>query len=574
MGDSIFDLADKFGYNSKFANDWVKKDFYKPSILLNSIEWLNEKSSKKGQELYAEDISNSQFGEKVKLRINLGGSYNDVTAGEILVGVLDTVSDKIIKEKSLVFEIKNFENTIETPLFTIPQEWFEEYTQYFENKEKRTKINLLDRIKLSAEINFSERYDNVSKTKLVQTPNIDDFVVKDHKINIPKSQYKELRIPIAGESASSIISNLYWSEDKSLTKYSETKILKYGQKSSFITLKLNKSAKGKKVTIKVYADDIWAKTRVYEVRTTSLTQKFEINIGIKEYQVSDDDDVVSFTAIVSIPKVVWMKIDSEKGLKVHAVIFIPEIMKKKGWNHAFKCQEEWFYSKSIYYPWDGEPRIHFFNWELAIKHKSFETLYNQNKGIWKNNKAIIELKKMINEMIANGEVYTPGFSNQVISFECINNKKIVLETSKPEELDGETVTYKVPLFEKYYFTGYEYEIDDPLDDVYASIANCNVHFACNFSLSKNQEGKIEVEITEVAAFIRDGFDFVGETQKLGYWSFKDMDVSNSAINLYPSYRLITNKSYNDYNKSAKRGGSYYQYSTSGTIQKTSYKFIL
>ena len=82
------------------------------------------------------------------------------------------------------------------------------------------------------------------------------------------------------------------------------------------------------------------------------------------------------------------------------------------------------------------------------------------------------------------------------SLNIISDSKLVNHTITPKELKNEpikTATIKVPLFEKYYFSGFVYEEGKlgSLDDFFGSIANCNGRFTAKGTLDYTDEKKFK-----------------------------------------------------------------------------------
>ncbi|OYQ33267.1 hypothetical protein CHU92_12805 [Flavobacterium cyanobacteriorum] len=277
--------------------------------------------------------------------------------------------------------------------------------------------------------------------------------------------------------------------------------------------------------------------------------KFRIDINvINETYVSSSKDLL---------------IRDQEILKVHYVILIPLIMKTKKWVIATKSQEDWFLHKGTKYPWESNPRLNYYRFkDWALTFKRFQERYDEKKNVWKSEASINQLKKEISKMIKDGHAEKPRASKKITRFgTSITDGTLVEHKISPAELK-EPIVAEIPLFDKYYFTSYVYEeskLFAEIDDFYASIANCTVRFCAKGILEYVNENEIRATITELGIYIRDGFDFVG-SQSLGFWSYKEMNVSNSILS-NGSYIGINNEDYKKYRADTGMGQDFYTYST-------------
>lgn len=268
-----------------------------------------------------------------------------------------------------------------------------------------------------------------------------------------------------------------------------------------------------------------------------------------------------------------------KKLKVHAVIYIPEIMKKLGWSYAFKSQEQWFYGDKNNYPWESEPGLGDFFVGWALGFKRFKEHFEKNINAWKDPKVIDELKKQIPVMVADGHAVMPTKWNKRTAFGTFDVNPVISVQRDHKEVKGGKVMQRVPYFDKYCIKDkvYEESIWNSLDDFFGAIANCNMRFVAKGYMEymesplKFLPDSIVVTITDIGVYLRDGFDYVG-SQELGFWSMKDKKVSKNPFPLLDEYRLIDNKSYRNYRDDANKGMDFYRYSNI-YIYHPNYKFI-
>ncbi len=193
----------------------------------------------------------------------------------------------------------------------------------------------------------------------------------------------------------------------------------------------------------------------------------------------------------------------------------------------------------------------------------------------------------IRKMVADGICTLPTSINKTTLFgvQQINDGKFVTKTIKPEELSEagvKTAIEIMPKFEYYYYKSIEIEqnkFTDPIDDFFSSVGDCNIHFIAIGTLEYKDASNIEVHVTEIGAYIKDGFDFTdgnAETpntlsQLLGFWSFEKNDVSR--ISISPDYRLLDNRDYRNYRLSSGKGRDFYRYSNM-FIYQPNFRFIL
>ncbi|MDR7212193.1 DUF6402 family protein [Flavobacterium piscis] len=375
---------------------------------------------------------------------------------------------------------------------------------------------------------------------------------------------------------SKLIKNAYWSD-----KYGKKiNCLLYSVKTVYVLVNLLQGAKGKKISITYKEYNSVSNTKLnrdtdYIIPNDNLQQLCPIAFTINDYTIEDEDDIAEYIFEIKIDNGEY---SNEEKLRVHAVIYIPEIMKSLGWNYAFKSQEDWFNGKKNNYPWESKPKIDDFTMGWALSFERFKKRYNENLNKWKNSQSLESLKKEIGKMVKDGYATYPSSKNTITTFGLNNiaSAELVDSIIKPEEFKNEkikNVNVKIPLFDKYYFTSVPYEESkfSDLDDFFGSIANCNIRFVAKGTLEFKSSIETEVTITELGIYIRDGFDYVGD-QPLGYWSLKDKKTSKNILS-GGNFRYINNESYRDYRKDSGMGEDFYRYSNI-YIYKPNFKFKL
>lgn len=129
--------------------------------------------------------------------------------------------------------------------------------------------------------------------------------------------------------------------------------------------------------------------------------------------------------------------------KVHFVIFIPQIMKHKGWNMSFKFQEYWFNEKAN----DNCEKRAFPN-AVTITHilsyarvrKAYDRLYE----VYKTENAQKTLIKQIQKMVNNKELVLPIKKGESVPFGNFNT--FVFDDSDGSQKE------KVPQYQYQFFT--------------------------------------------------------------------------------------------------------------------------
>jgi hypothetical protein len=360
----------------------------------------------------------------------------------------------------------------------------------------------------------------------------------------------------------------------------KTKGLLYGEKAA-VLVTLTKSIKGKTLEFlfKEKSNGKELKRLSYFVKDDSLTQKCSVNFTMEDF-VNCEKHQGQYVFEVTLEGEVY--VNSSEILRVFPVIYIPEIMKSKGWTYSFKSQEDWFHGDPIEFPWENRPKTNDFLMGWALKFKRVKEAFDEVREVWKNETALNELRRLIKtEMVVEWPVEIGTKS----TFGTFNDKTIdqVWRKHDDAKLDhpGVRVVKEqrqaleyVPAFEKYHFQSRKIEESywTEVDDFYGAIANCTIKFVAKGTLEKKKEG-IEVNITDLGIYIRDGFDYVGRNI-LGYWSFKSKAVSKNFMKgLTGDFIGITNASYREYRETLEKGGDFYRYSDLH-IDHPNYKFLL
>jgi len=358
----------------------------------------------------------------------------------------------------------------------------------------------------------------------------------------------------------------------------EINCLLYGVKEVYVSIDLHNSCKNKRIRIafKKY-NSVLPNTDIkaipYSVSNDELNQLLPVTFNIDDYVKHDEQDSGEYIFEITIDKEEYKP---KKKLKVHAVIYIPEIMTSFGWKVATQSQIDWFNGKANNYPWERAPIVPGLSIEWALKFERVKRRYDEIKDMWKTTNAIIQLKKEIKKMVGKGYANIPSTVGQKTNFGTFNVEPILEELRNHKEVEGGKAKEKFPTFDYFHFQDQVYEEStfSDLDDFYGSIANCNFRFVAKGYLEKQKDNSILATITQIGIYLRDGFDYVGN-QQLGYWSLKEKKVSRNPFSnpfTKDTYRLIDNKSYRDYRKDSGMGGDFYRYSDI-KIMSVNHQFI-
>lgn len=243
--------------------------------------------------------------------------------------------------------------------------------------------------------------------------------------------------------------------------------------------------------------------------------------------------------------------------RVHFVVFVPEIMKYKGWNMAFKFQEYWFNNKAN----DNCEKCALVNAVDISEVLSFPRVkeaYNQLFQVYKTDKAKKILIKQIQKMINNKELRLPQKKNSSIPFGNFSSCII-------DDIDGSQKT-KMHQYQYQIFNYEAKKIGDPLDDFYGAFGQSSFYLTATGTISKLEKGyKIQVE--KIAVYLKDNFDFeqttgIFNTNALGVWNYKTMSVERNPVKSYSNSNiLLWNKDYRKYREETGYGCDFNAYST-------------
>lgn len=243
--------------------------------------------------------------------------------------------------------------------------------------------------------------------------------------------------------------------------------------------------------------------------------------------------------------------------RVHFVIFVPEIMKNKGWNMSFNFQEYWFKNKANN-NCERCALVNTVNIEDILSFTEVKEAYDQLFQKYETPKAKEVLIRQIQKMINNKELSLPKNENENIPFGNFSNSLI-------NDTDGSVKTK----MHQYQYQKIPYEanpIIDKLDDFYGAFGTSSFYLAAAGTISKLNKG-YKIWVDKVAVYLKDNFDFqettgLLNTNMLGIWNYNRMDVCRNIMKSYTNSNiLLWNKDYRKYRDETGFGCDFNAYTT-------------
>lgn len=264
-------------------------------------------------------------------------------------------------------------------------------------------------------------------------------------------------------------------------------------------------------------------------------------------------------------------------LKIHVIEFVPKVMRKLSWTYGEELQNIWFRGYPNKKPWEevilGVIKM---DWVLSFPRvkKVYDNLVN---NLWKEEKAINILKKMIKRMTQDNNIglKLPKENWQTVSFGVTSDRLIEYENVEQPKDNYKQHTEKMPLFERFYYTYKPYTLSrlppETLNDLVATLAAFNFHIIALGTITRIPEG-FRIKINKIGVYVKDSFDFITEDEILGDWNITENKVmgaySRIQLPTLPNYYRITNKSYCEYRKDYGKGMDFNLYSDIKYIDKT------
>jgi hypothetical protein len=379
---------------------------------------------------------------------------------------------------------------------------------------------------------------------------------------------------------SDYITDVFWADENN----NKITLPPYNKNTVRVVFKLNESTDKNSVQLNVYAINTVTskKIQVYENNCSTGEAFVEIELTGEMFKkgasVLEDEELIQnlfFEITVN-----GVKYSTEKKgkdyLRFHYIRFIPQILENQQWTHAKRMQDLWFSSPQNSKPWEHEPKLNFLdiNWIKGFERME-DAIEEFKANLFTDNSKKLLLKR-ITLMINNNDLKLPD-EGRWIDFGIDSHKLVEVHVKQPKI--EQMVMEKIPLFEKYYFQSKPYNISknifspEPLDDCFGTVAACQLRAIAfgritrrkdpkipNLSIMMNSNTKkvyLDIEITTVKIYIKDSFDYIDDTEKLGVW-----DATGNNINLLfgPGY-MIRNKFFNDWKEDYNTGGDFQWYST-------------
>lgn len=265
-------------------------------------------------------------------------------------------------------------------------------------------------------------------------------------------------------------------------------------------------------------------------------------------------------------------------LKIHAVIFIWEIMEHMGWYIGAKTQHRWFKTPSCdkpYYYFDIENIIKF---DDVLKYRPINDLYNKliEDKVWFTSNAQKQLVDEIRKMLIMGHASLPNNIIKESHFGNFENKLITSFWQKKQitQIDEYYIQYQGYIQPKILEVIFSSNRSEIVNELYASLGDFRIRIAVMGSIQTTNKEYYKINIKKVAFYIIDSFDFIDNTffsQPLGLW-----DIVNKKIVLDMNIRnahYITNSDYNDYRHDTGIGQDYIIYSDVKEIATSDSFFI-
>ena len=289
----------------------------------------------------------------------------------------------------------------------------------------------------------------------------------------------------------------------------------------------------------------------------------------------------------------FAKGDGER-LKVHAVRFVPNALKQKGWEMALKSQDLWFNGSpnDNLYSENTPVVVDFVTIDWINSFPRAEAKYKEMINIaWKSEKSINVLRGELKDMKNDGLFDWPTSDNPTVEFGSFD-KTIILKTGVTVKDIVKDGVQRMPFIEKYFYAGVNVGItdDDPLDDLFGTFGSYNWHATAKGKLKfVNKPNKVGVVIEQIAVYVRDQFDYTTEVETLGDWKLdKNFDVKKNYTSYGwakvgitwksppDGYISIHNSDYRAYRTAIeppelRTGGDYWQYSELKILDKN-YEF--
>ena len=252
-------------------------------------------------------------------------------------------------------------------------------------------------------------------------------------------------------------------------------------------------------------------------------------------------------------------------LRIHAVIFIWEIMEHMGWDIGAKTQHRWFTMPSCDKPYQYFDINNIIKFDNILKYPAINSLYDKliKNKVWFTPKAQKQLIHEIRKMLIIGHASLPNNIIKESHFGSFDDKLVMSFFSKKRilQIDEYYIQYRGYIQPNLLDVIFSPNRAKLVDELYASLGDFRIRIAAMGSIEYVNSEYYKINIKKVAFYIIDSFDFIDNaffSQPLGLW-----DIVNKKIVLDMNIRnahYITNSDYNDYRKDTGIGQDYIIYS--------------
>lgn len=333
------------------------------------------------------------------------------------------------------------------------------------------------------------------------------------------------------------------------------------------------NAIGKNITVQV-----WYNRTGIDSKYKELSSTIQSNQETHEFQCTpeffksnyDNNNIKEFYLYIKVGDGKFNYYSENEGdmLRIHAVRFIPDLMQHKSWLKGLTAQNLWFTSAAQSTP-DVNVEVGFVTMSWIRSFPRTEDDYqNVITSEWNASNSYDSLRSEVTKMIAYSNVSGNPTIAELPTVEGENKPFGDFSLNVVNDINtGKTL----PLIEHFYYKNKAYDfgfgIEDPLDDLYATLANFNFRVAAKGFLSL-ESGITYINITKIGVYVRDSFDFTNpgwSDQDLGAWNFINKTVSKIAGGLDYS---IENSDYNNWRNDHNKGGDFRIYTDVIEVAKT------
>lgn len=369
----------------------------------------------------------------------------------------------------------------------------------------------------------------------------------------------------------------YWADE-------EGRLIKfpcYNSRLVYICIITNKEAIGKDYDIHFFhtANGVMEKVYINVDKITINSAKSLVPIPFDENVFntinSNIIDVEFYLVRRECNKSFYFK---EQKLRIHAVIFIWEIMEHMGWNIGAKTQHKWFTTPPCNKPYQYFDIANIIKFDDVLKYPTIKEFYNKliEDKVWFTFEAQKQLVNEIRKMLIAGHASLPNNIIKESHFGNFEDKLIMSFFSKKRilQIDEYYIQYRGYIQPNLLNVIFSSNRAGIVNELYASLGDFRIRMAVMGSIEFVNSEYYKINIKKVAFYIIDSFDFADNnffSQPLGLW-----DIVNKKIVLDINIRnahYITNSDYNNYRKDTNVGRDYIIYSDIKEISTSDSFFI-